>query len=178
MFKKVLAVAALAIGAILLVPAAANASYVANDKVVVSGSTSPGGTAVVTFKDGSFTPGETVSFSVTGEGPITLSAVKAAVVTVTSTKVANATTGSVVLNVTLPANATGSYTVTATGLSFGNVGTAAITVRSADAGAGAKLPFTGANISPLIIWGAGGILLLGVALLIVLAVVRRQRAIA
>ena len=177
MFKKILAIAALAIGAILVVPAAANAAYVANDHVVVSGSSAPGGTAVVTFKDGSFTPGETVSFSVTGEGPITLSAVNAAVVTATSTKVASAT-GSVVLNVTLPANATGSYTVTATGLTSGNVGTATITVRSADAGAGAKLPFTGANISPLIIWGAGGILLLGVALLVVLAVVRRQRAIA
>lgn len=176
MFKKVLAIAALAVGAILLGPAAANAAYVANDHVVVSGSTAPGGTAVVSFLDGSFTKGEVVSFSVTGEGPITLGAIRTAVVTATTTKNANAVTGSVALNVTLPANASGSYTVIATGLSSGNIGTASLTVRSADAGA--KLPFTGSNVSPLIIWGAGGILLLGVALLVVLVVVRRQRAIA
>ena len=176
MFKKVLAVVALALGAILVGPAAANAAYVANDHIVVSGSTAPGGTAVVTFIDNSFTPGETVSFAVTGEGPIALSAVRAAVVTATTTKTANATTGAVALQVSLPNTATGSYNVTATGQTSGNVGTATLTVRSADAGAGAKLPFTGANISPLIIWGAGGILLLGVALLVVLAVVRRQRA--
>ena len=175
MFKKGLTIAVLALGAVLVVPAAANAAYVADDKVVVSGSTAPGGVSVVTFTDGSFTSGETVSFAVTGEGPISLSAVKAAVVTATKEKGAEAN-GSTFVNVALPANASGSYNVTATGRDSGRIGTASITVRSADAGVGAKLPFTGSDISPLIIWGAGGILLLGTALLVVLAVVRRQRA--
>jgi hypothetical protein len=178
MFKKAFAVVVLATIAIFAGPAAANAAgYVASDHVTVSGSSTPGGTAVVNFLAGSFGAGDSIKFAVTGEGTVTLSAVRAAVQTTTLTKTAD-TSGAVSLNVKLPTSATGSYTVTATDVSTGTVGTATITVAAADGGAarpGAGLPFTGANISPLIIWGAGGILLLGIALLVVRGIVRRQR---
>lgn len=183
MFKKLLAVAALSAVAILAGPVAANAAdpYVPNDSISVSGSVTPGGTAVVTFKNGAFAAGENVALSVTGEGPITLSVVKASVETARITKTASAA-GAVALNVKLPTDAKGTYSVTGTGLTSGRVGTASLTIAAADGGSstggdsGQGLAFTGANVSPLIIWGAGGIVCLGIALLIVMGIVRRQRA--
>ncbi|HEY0258523.1 MAG TPA: sortase [Lacisediminihabitans sp.] len=174
MIKKAFAVAALVAVAIFAGPVAANAAgYVADDQIIVSDSTpAPGSTQTVTFTAGSFLPGEEVSFSVTGEGPITLAAVRAAVVTASITKTA-AADGSIVLRITLPTDAVGTYNVTGTGLTSGTVGTAVLTVAAADAGSG--LAFTGANVSPLLIWGAGGVLLLGIALLVVMTVVRRQQ---
>ncbi|TFD49811.1 sortase [Cryobacterium frigoriphilum] len=180
MARKTFAVIALAILAVFAVPAAANAAgYVPAGNVSVSGDAVPGGTVTVTFAAGSFTPGEDVSFACTGSGTATLSAFKAA--TVTLVKTASAA-GAASVNVTLPANATGTYTVTATGLSSGTVGTAAITVTAIDAGTGAVnntgggLASTGYDAPVLLIWGAGGALLLGIALVVVLTMVRRQRA--
>ena len=172
MFKKTFAVIALAALAVLAGPVAANAAtpYVPNSNIAVTGSTTAGGTSVITFASGSFTGNggsENVAFQVSGSGTATLSAVHSAVVSLTKA----ATAGGVVINVKLPAGATGTYTVTATGATSGIVGTASITVKAADG-----LPFTGASVSPLIIWGTGGVLLLGIALLLVRGIVRRQRA--
>lgn len=179
MARKTFAVIALAILAVFAVPAAANAAgYVPANNVSVSGEAVAGGTVTVTFAEGSFTPGEDVSFAVTGSGTATLSAFKAA--TVTLVKTASAT-GAASVNVTLPADATGTYTVTATGLTSGTVGTAAITVTAVDAGTGSAntgggLASTGYDAPVLLIWGAGGALLLGIALVVVLTIVRRQHA--
>ena len=187
MARKTFAAIALAILAVFAVPTAANAAgYVPSGSVSVSGDAVPGATVTVTFADGSFLPGEDVSFAVTGSGTVTLSAFKAA--TVTLVKSASAT-GSASVNVTLPADATGTYTVTATGLTSGTVGTAAITVTAVDAGSGTvntgngtanngsgDLASTGYDAPVLLIWGAGGALLLGIALVVVLTAVRRQRA--
>jgi hypothetical protein len=162
-----------------LVKLAANAAvdpYVPNSSITVSGPTSAGSTPVVNFAAGSFSAGEQVAFTVTGQGPISLSVVKAAVETARLTELANATTGAVLLNVKLPANASGTYTVTATGRTSARVGTAFLTVAAVDAGSGKALAFTGANVSPLITWGAGGVVLLGLALLVVMGIVRRERA--
>ncbi|QYF73741.1 hypothetical protein [Cryobacterium sp. PAMC25264] len=82
----------------------------------------------------------------------------------------------------LPADATGTYTTTATGLTSGTVGTAAISLAAADSAAGSGssanggLASTGYDAPMLAIWGAAGALLLGVALTVALTVVRRQRA--
>jgi hypothetical protein len=179
MARKVFAVIALAVLAVFAVPAAANAAgYVPASSVTVSGDAVPGGTVTVTFADGVFAPGESVSFACTGNGTATLSAFKAA--TVSLTKTASAT-GSASVNVTLPSDATGTYSVTATGLSSGVVGTAAITVSAVNAGSGSGsggggLASTGYDAPVLLIWGAGGALLLGIALVVVLSIVRRQRA--
>jgi hypothetical protein len=179
MGKKTIAALALAVFAVFAVPTAANAAYVPDDSVTVSDSTpAPGETVVVAFADAAFAGSEEVSFAVTGEGPITLSVFKAAVETQTIVKTADAD-GSVSVNVKLPEDATGSYTVTATGLSSGNIGSATLTVSAADAGAAASksgLAETGYNAPMLAIWAAAGALLLGIALVVVLTFVRRQRA--
>ena len=178
MAKKTLAVIALAVLAVFAVPAAANAAgYVPDGNIVVSGTPAPGATVVVDFTDGSFTPGEDVSFAVTGSGTATLSIVKAG----TATIVKSATSaGAAAVNVVLPAGATGSYTTTATGLTSGTVGTATLTVATADSGAtatgtGTGLASTGYNTPVLLIWAAAGALLLGIALVVVLSFVRRRR---
>jgi hypothetical protein len=175
MGKKTLAVIGLAVLAVFAVPAAANAAgYVPASDVVVSGATAPGSTATVTFESG-FTPGENVSFAVSGEGSATLAVFKSATVTLTKTATS---AGAATVAVTLPANATGTYTTTATGLSSGTVGTASLTVAAADSGTAAKsgLAETGYNAPMLLIWAAAGALILGLALVVVLTIVRRQRA--
>ena len=182
MLKKALAVLSIAVMALVAAPVAANAAgYVPSGNVTVSGSATPGGTVTVSFASGSFTPNEQVSVSVSGDTTVTLSAVKAAVLT-TFTKAASAS-GSFSVNVTLPTNATGTYTLTATGLTSGNVGTASITTvpasgsnaTLANTGGGAALANTGATLPMLMIWIGAGALILGVAIVSTLAFVRRQR---
>lgn len=186
MLKKALAVLSFALMALVAVPATANAAgYVPSGNVTVSGTATAGGTVTVGFASGSFAAGETVSFSVSGNTAVTLSTVKAAVLT-TFTKQASST-GSVSVNVTLPSNASGTYTLTATGLTSGNVGTAAITVGPAslantgggaalaNTGGGAALANTGATLPMLMIWIGAGALVLGGAIVGTLAFVRRQR---
>jgi hypothetical protein len=182
MFKKSFAAIALAVLAVIAVPTAANAAgYVPVGNVTVSGETAAGATVEVAFTAGSFTPGESVSFTLTGENAAsaTLASFKAVVNSQSVVKTA-AGSGAVALDVTLPADATGTYTTTATGLTSGTVGTAALTVGSADAGAAAGnnggLAATGYSTPMLAIWAAAGALLLGIALVTVLTVVRRQRA--
>jgi hypothetical protein len=173
MGKKSFAAIVIAIAAVFAMPLAANAAdpYVPDSQITVTDSTpAPGQAVPVNFTNGAFTGGEDVTGAVTGNGTATLSVVKAA--TVSLTKAASAT-GAVSFVVTLPANATGTYTLTATGVTSGTVGTAALTVTAADAGG---LAATGADFPFLMVWTAGGALLLGVALLLVLTVVRRQRA--
>lgn len=180
MLKKTFAVIALAVLAVFAVPAAANAAgYVPSDKVNVNGSATAGAALDIIFADGSFGgrgTGEKVSFAVSGRGSAKLANFKAE--TMTTVKSTDAQ-GAVSLTVTLPADATGSYTVTGTGLTSGTVGTATLTVAAADAGAdatGDNLADTGFDAPVLLIWSAAGALLLGAALVIVLGIVRRQRA--
>ncbi|TFB95891.1 sortase [Cryobacterium sp. HLT2-28] len=174
MIKKTFAVVALAALALFAVPAAANAAgYVANDKVTTSGAAVAGGTVTVNFAAGSFTAGENVMFSVSGSGTATLSVFKAATVSLVK---AASSTGAASVAVKLPADATGSYTVTATGATSANVGTATITVAAADAGTAKGLAHTGYEAPMLLIWGAAGALMLGIALVVVMGIVRRQRA--
>jgi hypothetical protein len=179
MLKKTFAVIALAVLAVFAVPVAANAAgYVPASNVRVSGSVTAGAALDVIFADGSFGgpgTGEDVSFAVSGSGSATLSTFKAA--TMTTVKSTGAQ-GGVTLTVTLPTDATGSYTVTGTGLTSGTVGTATLTVAAPDAGAantGDNPASTGFDASVLLIWSAVGALLLGAALVIVLSIVRRRR---
>ena len=177
MAKKISAIIALAFLALFAVPAAANAAgYIASDNISVSGSATAGSAQTVAFDDGSFTPGETVTFAVTGVGFSTA--------TITMNGTADAQ-GAVTFMFTLPADAIGSYSITATGAASGNVGSATITVVTADAGTAGTdtaeeidggLASTGFEAPVLLIWGAAGALLLGVALVVVLNVVRRQKA--
>jgi hypothetical protein len=173
MIKKALASAGIALALLIATPVAANAAYVPAGNATVSDSTPVAGQAVtVGFGTGSFTAGEQVSFSVTGEGAVTIAAITTASVTKTATAA-----GAASAVVTLPANATGTYTVTATGLTSGRVGTAALTVvaAAADGGSGSvTLPFTGGTLPIAAIWIASGVLVLGVVLLSVVGIRRRS----
>ena len=188
MLKKALAVLSFAILALVAVPSAANAAgYVPNNNVTVAGAAVPGGTVTVNFASGSFAPSESVATSVSGNTGVTLSVVKAVVLT-SFTKQASAT-GALSVNVSLPTNASGTYTLTSTGLTSGNVGTASITVVPASSGSvanagsaannlansGANLANTGATLPMLMIWIGSGALILGVAIVGTLTFVRRQR---
>ncbi|PSL38911.1 hypothetical protein CLV49_2541 [Labedella gwakjiensis] len=169
MFKKIIAGAGIALVALFAVPTAAQALYAPEDSITVTGTPAPGGTVTVTI-DAAFTPGEDVSFTLTGENAsaATLAVFKAAVETKSLTKAADAS-GSAALDVTLPANASGTYTITGTGLSSGIVGTAAVTVVAGDGSGtddGDGLAVTGGTALTAI-WIAGGALALGIVLLLV-----------
>ncbi|MGV8881648.1 MAG: sortase [Rhodoglobus sp.] len=181
MIKKTLAIAALAVAAVFAVPTAALAAgYVPEGNIIVEGPAAPGGFISVSFTPGSFSPGEPISLSITGEPTATLGVVLTGTVTGSSTAGADGSLGS---GFTLPSNATGTYTFTATGLVSGNVGSASVSVTPADSGTGGSgggggggLVNTGAQFPVLGLWIGGGALLLGGALIAVLAIARKQRA--
>jgi hypothetical protein len=157
MFKKSFAAIALAVLAVIAVPTAANANgYAPATNITVTGDVAPGGIVVVNFANNTFIAGESVSFTLTGENATgaTLASFKAVVNSQSLVKTASGE-GAVALDVTLPTNASGTYTTTATGLTSGTVGY---------------------DAPMLAIWAAAGALLLGIALMVVLTVVRRQRA--
>jgi len=174
MGKKLLAIAALALAVIFAVPTTAMAAgYVPPGNVSSSGGTvaSPGQTKTIVFADGSFSAGESVMITVTGTPTASLG----------SPSYTATATGSLTITVKIPSTATASsvYSIQAVGATSGNVGTYRLTVVVADAAAGGNsggLASTGGTVPMLIVWSAAGILLLGIALLLVMRVVRRQRA--
>lgn len=177
MKRKALAAIALAVLAVFAVPAAANAvdTYPPATSVTVEGTPAPGASVTVHFADGSFQGGEAIHFVVTGNDGVTQDG--------TGTADAN---GAVDFAVTLPADASGTYTVVATGQTSGIVGSVTLTVNSADGGgagtvpganAGGGLASTGYEAPVLLIGTAGGVMLLGIAMLVVLNV-RRRRSVA
>ena len=171
MFRKVLAALALVGVAVFAGPAAAHAAgYVAADLITVSGSQAAGSTVRVAFDDDAFTAAEQVSIAVSGEGSVTLATLRAATVNAEKTATSD---GALDLTVTLPSNATGSYTLTAIGLTSQNIGTATFTVVAAD---GTGLATAGFDVPIVLIYSAAGALLLGLALVITLRVTRRRRA--
>lgn len=168
MLKKLFATLAIIGVAVLALPVAAHATgYVAADLVSVSGSQQAGGEVSVGFKNGAFQNAESVSVAVTGASAVTIGVVRAA--TVDSVRSASIL-GALDLIVRLPSEATGSYTVTATGLSSQNVGTATITVVAADGAA--TLPSAGFDIPVLLPALVAALLVLG----LVLVLVRRRSA--
>ncbi|MGG7452663.1 hypothetical protein SAMN06295974_2804 [Plantibacter flavus] len=177
MIKKITAIFALVLAGLFIAPVAANAFYAPDGSVTVSGTVTPGGTSTVAFTGGSFQPGETVSFTLTGENAS--GATLAAVETKSLEKTASGT-GAVNLNVTLPSNASGTYTVAAVGLTSGTPGSATLTVTAAGAGGSGDndndLADTGFGAPAFVVWGAAGAVALGAALIAVLVMVRRQRA--
>ena len=175
MAKKAFAVIALAVLAVFAVPSAAYAAeYVPKEDITVSGASEAGATVTVSF-DKAFGSHAEVTFGVTGAGkPATLAIFKAATATLVKTADAD---GAVSLAVTLPSDASGSYEVT--GTDGTTIGTATITVAAADGGladTGDGLANTGYDAPVLLIWSAAGALLLGAALVVVMTIVRRQRA--
>lgn len=174
MAKKIFAGLVLAVLAFFSVPAAANAAgYVPSTSISGDNTVVSGGTTIINFAPGSFAGSENVSITITGAGSATVGAFKAETITVTKQAAAD---GSLSISVKLPAGATGTYSLTATGVTSGNVGTYTITVVPADSANGSgALPDTGSSVSMLAVWAGAGALLLGAALIAVMTVVRRQR---
>jgi len=172
MIKKTLAVASLALlAAFAVAPAAHAATYVpGTPAATVTGSATAGGVSTVAFGDGAYANNENVAFTLSGVGTATLTVVKAA--TAPITKVSNGA-GAVSIKVALPAEASGSYVLT--GRSATAVNTATITVAAADSATGKSLASTGFDAPMLLIWAAAGVLVLGVALVLVRNTVRRHR---
>jgi hypothetical protein len=170
MIKKVLATAGIALVAFFAAPVAANAQYgpaPSDDSIVLT----PGGTTTVPFAG--FEPSEEVSFTLTGENGAgaTLAVFRAAISSTSTTKTAS-TEGTTSVAVTLPTNATGDYTLVATGESSNASATAVITAAAAvdgdenGDGESDDLAVTGGTALTAI-WIAGGALGLGVVLLLV-----------
>lgn len=184
--RKVVAGFALAVAALVAVPAAAMAvdGYTPVPNESYSGQTvvAPGGTTTITFAAAFFTPGETVSFRLIGENAA--GATLASFYTVVNSspainKVAGA--GGTPVAVTLPANASGTYSLNASSPSKGNV-SVAISVGSAGTGgaaaggAGTGLATTGAAGDQLLwAWVAGGALAFVGGGVLVASAVRKQR---
>jgi hypothetical protein len=163
-FKKF--ITAIAAGLIIVLGGASAAGAADYTPEVEGGPTTiaPGGSGTFTFAD--FVPGEPVTITLTGESAN--AATLAALSAVSSTSIVkNATAGGVVtVTVTLPSNASGTYTLTAAGQN--GAPSTTFTVPSA-------LGATGADMSPIMLWGAVGILGLGVIALIAVSAVRRSR---
>lgn len=172
MLKKFFAVALLALLSIFTVPAVANAAGYGgtgdNGGTIV---VAPGAAATLTF--GGFLPGEATTAS--APDAVTLATVKV----VSSANKPAGSDGSV--SYTASATQPGSYTITVA--SATNVATATFVVAPADSGTGSgsgssadgSLPNTGLETPMLIVWGAAGALALGVAMVFVLNVVRRNK---
>ncbi|SDN37760.1 hypothetical protein SAMN05216368_10581 [Cryobacterium flavum] len=163
MLKKLLATLAIAAVALLAVPVAAQAAgYVAADLVSVSGDQQPGGEVSVGFQSGAFEKAERVAVAVTGDGAVTIGIVRAVT---TDTERTATNLGALELTIVLPADAVGSYTLTATGLKSQSVGTATITVVAADGSA--TLPSAGFGVPALVLYSVAGVLALGLAFVLI-----------
>ncbi|MFI8632517.1 hypothetical protein ACIGEP_07990 [Microbacterium sp. NPDC077663] len=172
------AAAALAIATAAVFAAPAVASAYTPSPVVESGpgTIAPGGTGTFTFAD--FLPGEGVQFTLTGENGAgaTLAFVSFAVSSTSTTKDADAD-GNASVEVTLPSNASGEYTLAAVGLESGTSASTTIGVAAAAGGDGGPvLGETGFDGDALLgLWVGGGVLVLAGASIAVATSVRRTR---
>ncbi|MFC5929193.1 hypothetical protein [Cryobacterium melibiosiphilum] len=183
--KKFAGVAVAVLAAFLILPAAtaANAANYVPTTSTTGDVVIAGETGVAAFAANAFDPGTSVSFSVDGPGLAVLSTFKAATATLTKTATG---TGAVSVNVAAPANAPGDYAVTAKGVRGGVeiYGVATVSAVAADSAAGLALTgaradalaATGFNAPLLVIWGAVGVIALGVAMVAVLRLQRRSAA--
>lgn len=162
--------------------------YTPNTSVSGPSAITIGGTGTYSFAANVFEPGETVTFTLTGEFALqaTLATiVKSAVETQSASKPANAD-GSVDVSVTLPPNATGVYTLNvfsaSTTVSPISITAAAAGGATGSGGSGAvgtdgsALPETGTDGELMLgLWVGGGALLLAGGAIVVATTVRRQR---
>ncbi|MDN4614304.1 hypothetical protein P5G50_07560 [Leifsonia sp. F6_8S_P_1B] len=181
MTKKVLAAMAVTAALLVAAPAAANAENYTDgtpcklDLSVVQS----GDTARVICRPGTWASSEEVAWTATGEDGASIRL--AATSTVTFTKQAESD-GSDVLAVTLPADATGVYSIVGHGQASGHTCAVSLTVLPDDAAVPASdvgsqgLAATGSTIAAWAAWVGGGLLALGGLTVAIAAWVRRMRA--
>ncbi len=180
MLKKILAAAAVTAALLLAAPAAANAvDYPSGAPCTFDVSTTQAGhSATLTCVPGTWGDGESITWVASGSDGSSIVMASS----VTFSKHANSD-GSDVLHVTLPADATGSYTITGTGSSTGHVCSASLTVVPADASAStindpgsSGLADTGSVIAEWAIWTGAGLLAIGLVSVAVAAWMRKVRS--
>lgn len=165
--RSKIAAVAIAVAAIIAAPAAASAAGYTPAFVDGPTTIAPGGSGVFTFDD--FSAGQSVVFTLSGEGvgPGNLASVKTAVTNTSVTKTANSS-GVASVEVILPANATGTYT-----LSVGGYSDLTRTITASTSGS--AIADTGFDAGSMLgVWIGGGVLLLGGVLVTVFAA-RRER---
>jgi len=179
MFKKILAAIAVSAALLLSAPVAANAvDYTQGapcrfDSTVVQA----GGTATLICVPGTWAASETVDWTASGENGANIVMVSS----VTFAKVANGD-GSDVLKVTLPADAVGTYSVVGHGRTSDHTCPASLTVLPADSAVSVSDPgnqglaATGSQVAVWAAWAGGGMLLIGLLVLAILAWARKLRA--
>lgn len=175
LFPRIALASALALGALIAVPAAANASTIyppSGSCTTTPATAQAGGTIAFECAAETFSPDEEITITVTGENGAAarIGMVRFAITTASST-VSSAEDGSLAaVDITLPSNATGTYNIAAVSSTSAG-GTAAVTITGADG-----LPATGLDQGQTIgLWIGGGALLLAGAALAVVAAVRRSR---
>ncbi len=162
MNRKTIATALLALLAVFALPAAAAHAvdgYTTGPDVTIV----VNGSSTMTFTG--FVPGESTTASAPDN--VGLAIVKAASM---ATKNAD---GAGAVSYVATSAVIGTFTITVTGES-GRIAVGTLTVLPIDTAAG-NLPNTGFGVPALIIWGAGGALLFGTAIVSVLVVARRRR---
>jgi hypothetical protein len=180
--SKAVAVLALAAATVFAAPAVASAYTPVAPSAIVPGEPTPMPTPA-----GIFVPGEDVTFTLVGEGvtDASLGMIVAAAVSSTSETVAAEDDGSAVVTVTLPENASGSYSLAAVSESgasyaFPAIAAAADGTDGTDDGTtddgGPAIADTGFDGEQLLgLWIGGGILVLAGASIAVATSVRRAR---
>jgi len=167
--------AALALGAVVAVPAAASASTIyppTESCTTTPAATQAGGTIAFECAAETFSADEPVTITVTGENgaDARIGMVRLAISTASSIVRSEADGSLAPIDITLPSNASGTYNIAAVSSTSAG-GTAAVTVTGADG-----LPTTGLDQGQIIgLWIGGGALVLAGAVLAVVAMVRRAR---
>ncbi len=195
--------AVLTISALALAASPAHATgYVPSGPCAgITGVPEAGATVTVTFVDHAFEPGEQVEFVATGTGTVLLDGTPGPA----GIQKAATQAGSASVGVTLPTPASGDYTVTGTGVGSARSCTVALTVTPVNtvlaptvSAPTVSLPSPGTAASParpttlsdgssalaatgydapfLVMWAAGGALLLGLVLTASIAIARRNNA--
>jgi hypothetical protein len=167
--KRIIAAIALAFVAALAVPSAAFAASYTSD---ISANSAQAGVGI-TYHAYTGAPNQTGSGSVTGSSGATDPIVTASAITVTT----NAT-GVATIHFTIPTSAKAGQTFTAV-FSIGGVSAPAQTVTvvaplAITSTSGSPLAFTGVQAVPYF-WFGGGLVIVGIALIVVMTITRRSR---
>ncbi|WP_431220315.1 hypothetical protein [Leifsonia xyli] len=185
MFKKILAAIAVSGALLLAAPAAANAvDYTNGAQCSFDASVATaGGTATLICIPGTWTPGEAITWTVTGESgsSFQLASYKAAPSSLSFVKHSNAD-GSDVLTVKVPTTATGTYSFVGVGQTSGHECPATLTVLPADQastvvdpGSSNGLAHTGSVVATWAAWMGGSLVILGLIALAIVAWIRKVK---
>ncbi len=189
MFKKIVAALAVTAGLLLAAPAAANAvPYTKGAECAFDTSVATaGGTATLICIPGTWTPGEAITWTVSGEdgAGFKLASYSTAKSSLQFVKHSNAD-GSDVLTVNVPASASGAYSFVGVGQSSGHECPATLTILPADqastvvdpgsSNSNGGLAHTGSVVASWAAWMGGSLVILGLIALAIVAWVRKIKA--